>query len=130
MSRRCEELAGKNRGAPRSALNFAELLGALGVLTRGLEKELGIYLNNGEKVVQLVCDVAGGPVRFFELARPIRRIRWGWRGDSFALSAFTACALFQCCAPREMLLSNVAARMMLWSRAARASIQNNQGPPQ
>jgi hypothetical protein len=79
-----------NRGAPRGALNFGVLLEALGVFPRGLEEKLGIYLNDGEKVIELVCDVAGCLVRLFQLARAVQRIRGRRRGDGFALFALTA----------------------------------------
>jgi hypothetical protein len=90
VSRRCEELPRENRGAPRGALNFAELLDALGVFPRGLEEKLGIYLNDGQKIIELVSDVAGCLVRLFQLARAVRRIRGRRRGDGFALFALTA----------------------------------------
>jgi hypothetical protein len=64
--RRCEELSGENRGTPGRPLNFIQLFGALGILSRGNEKKFRVDLDDGEEVVQLVCDEAGGFVGFLE----------------------------------------------------------------
>lgn len=64
--RRCEELSGENRGAPGCPLNLIQLLGSLWIIVRGSKKKFRVDLDDGEEVVQLVCDEAGGFVGFLE----------------------------------------------------------------
>jgi hypothetical protein len=67
QTRRREQLSRENRGAPRRGLDFAKLLSTGRIVAGALEQELGIYLNDCEEVVQLVCDVAGDLVGFLEI---------------------------------------------------------------
>lgn len=44
------------------------------MFARGLEQELGVDLNDGEEVIELVCDKTGRPVRLFEIASSLGEV--------------------------------------------------------
>ena len=72
--RRCEELSGENRRAPRCPLNLIQFFCALRIFARGSEKKFRVDLDDGEEVIQLVSDEAGGFVGFLQCVRAgIRR---------------------------------------------------------
>jgi hypothetical protein len=64
--RRCEKLSGKDGSPLGCALDLFQLLRALGIFARGLEKKFRVDLDDGEEIVELVRDEAGGLVRFLE----------------------------------------------------------------
>jgi hypothetical protein len=71
QSRRSQQLTRQNGGAPRRGLDLAKLLRTGGIVACALEQELGIYLNDREKIVQLVRDVAGRLVGLLQIGRSL-----------------------------------------------------------
>ena len=69
QTRRSQQLTRQNGGASRRGLDLAKLLRTGGIVAGALEQELGIYLNDGEEVVQLVRDVAGRLVGLLQIGR-------------------------------------------------------------
>jgi len=67
-SRRREQLARQNRRAPGCSLDLRQLLRASRAFAGALEQELSVDLNDGEEVVELVCNKACCLVRIFEVA--------------------------------------------------------------
>ena len=76
--RRREELSGENRGAPGRPLNLIQLFGSLRIAARRSKKKFRVDLDDGEEVVQLVCDEAGGFVGFLQRARTRIRLDGGF----------------------------------------------------
>jgi hypothetical protein len=66
-ARRREQLPRQNRCASRCTLDLGELLRASGIFARRFEQKLGVDLNYGEEVVELVRDKAGRFVCLFEI---------------------------------------------------------------
>jgi hypothetical protein len=62
--RRREELSGENRGATGRPLNLIELFGSLRIIALSRKQKFRVDLDDGEEIVQLVCDEAGGLVGF------------------------------------------------------------------
>jgi hypothetical protein len=67
--RRREKLSGENRGTPGCPLNLIQLFGSLRIIVRGGKKKFRVDLDDGEEVIQLVCDEAGGFVGFLQRVR-------------------------------------------------------------
>jgi len=100
--RRREELSGENRGAPGRSLNLIKLFGSLRIVARRREKKFRVDLDDGEEVVQLVCDEAGGFVGFLQRVRAGIRLDGGFLlfGRARAAGGFLQARISSICKAR------------------------------